>query len=110
VARVDPGPRLDWFEPGAWDRLRERGWLVRPDSDRVGIRLDGPPLRRRRRDELPSEGLVPGAIQVPPDGRPIVVGPDGPVTGGYPVIGVVREEDLGVLAQLRPGDPLRLTD
>lgn len=108
LVRVDPGPRLDWLDPGAWRQLRSSAWTVRPDSDRIGLRLDGPPLARRRAEELPSEGMTPGAIQVPPDGRPIVVGPDGPVTGGYPVIGVVREEDLAVLAQLRPGDPLRL--
>lgn len=108
VARIDAGPRLDWFEASAWSQLSERTWSVRPDSDRVGIRLDGAPLRRIRPGELPSEGLLPGAIQVPPDGRRIIVGPDGPVTGGYPVIAVVREEDLAVLAQLRPGDPLRL--
>jgi biotin-dependent carboxylase-like uncharacterized protein len=105
---VSPGPRLDWFVPTAWDDLLATPWTVRPDSDRIGVRLDGPPLRRRQEHELPSEATLPGAVQVPPDGRPIVFGPDGPVTGGYPVLAVV---DVGAgfdaLAQLRPGDTLR---
>ena len=82
-------------------------WTVRPDSNRIGIRLDGPPLPRRRPEELPSEPTLPGAIQVPPDGRPIVLFRDAPVTGGYPVIGVVHSAELDRLAQLRPGDELR---
>jgi len=65
--------------------------------------LDGPPLRRRRDGELPPEPTLPGAIQVPPDGRPIVLGPDAPVTGGYPVIAVLGNGELDRLAQLRPG-------
>jgi allophanate hydrolase subunit 2 len=83
--------------------------VVRPDSDRVGARLDGAPLRRLRDDELPSEGLVTGAIQVPHDGRPIVMLADHPVTGGYPVVGIVEPADLPVVAQARPGTPLRFT-
>ncbi len=58
--------------------------------------------------ELPSEPTLPGAVQVPPDGQPIVLGPDAPVTGGYPVVGVLADADLDVLAQLRPGTLLRL--
>jgi len=103
--RVDPGPRADWFAGDVLAALAGARWTVRGDSDRVGVRLDGPPLRRARGGELPSEPTLPGAVQVPADGRPIVFGPDGPVTGGYPVVGVVR--DLAVLAQLRPGDPVR---
>jgi allophanate hydrolase subunit 2 len=64
-------------------------------------------LTRRIIEELPSEGVLPGAVQLPPDGRPIIFGPDAPVTGGYPVIAVVRRADFPVLAQLRPGDSLR---
>jgi biotin-dependent carboxylase-like uncharacterized protein len=106
--RVWPGPRADWFaDPlGA---LAANAWVVRPDSDRVGARLDGAPLRRLRDDELPSEGLVTGAIQVPHDGRPIVMLADHPVTGGYPVVGIVEPADLPVVAQARPGTPLRFT-
>jgi biotin-dependent carboxylase-like uncharacterized protein len=99
------GPREDWF--AAPEQLTETTWTVRADSDRIGIRLDGPPMLRAITGELPSEGLRPGAIQVPPDGRPIVLGPDAPVTGGYPVVAVVGRADLDRAAQLRPGDRVR---
>jgi biotin-dependent carboxylase-like uncharacterized protein len=102
------GPRTDWFAPGAVEQLISAQWIVRPDSDRVGVRLHGPALTRRRVEELPSEPTIPGAVQVPPDGRPIVFGPDAPVTGGYPVIAVLTERALDLAAQLRPGDPVRL--
>ena len=71
------------------------------------LRLAGPRLLRARDDELPSEGLVPGAIQVPPDGAPVLFLADHPVTGGYPVLAVVLTPDLPAAAQLRPGDPVR---
>jgi biotin-dependent carboxylase-like uncharacterized protein len=99
------GPRHDWFTEAARALLTTAEWRVRPESDRVGVRLDGPPLERSRGDELPSEPVLPGAVQVPPDGRPIVFGPDAPVTGGYPVIAVLLDPDGA--AQLRPGDPVR---
>lgn len=76
-----------------------------PARLRVGVRLDGPALDRHRAGELPSEAVLPGAVQVPADGRPIVFGPDAPVTGAYPVIAVVT--DLGRVARLRPGDVVR---
>lgn len=101
------GPRDDWFANPS--QLLEVRWTVRADSDRVGVRLDGPPLRRSTSAELPSEGLRPGAVQVPPEGRPIVLGPDAPVTGGYPVIGVVSRAGLDRAAQLRPGDTVRFS-
>jgi biotin-dependent carboxylase-like uncharacterized protein len=103
------GPRDDWFTAAARVRLTEATWTVRPESDRIGIRLDGPRLERVHNDELASEPTLPGAVQVPPDGRPIIFGPDAPVTGGYPVIAVVRDADLDVAAQLRSGDELRFT-
>jgi biotin-dependent carboxylase-like uncharacterized protein len=106
--RVAVAPRADWFTPAALPLLTDTVWTVRSDSDRIGVRLDGPPLPRSRDGELPSEPVLPGALQVPPDGRPILLGPDAPVTGGYPVIGVVAEADLDRAAQLRPGDELRL--
>jgi allophanate hydrolase subunit 2 len=81
--------------------------VVSADSDRVGLRLAGPPLDRARLDELPSEGLVPGAVQVPPDGTPVLFLADHPVTGGYPVLAVVTTDDLPAAAQLRPGDMVR---
>ena len=105
--RLVAGPRADWFGDDALSLLTGSSWTVRPDSNRIGIRLDGPALTRRLRGELATEATVPGALQVPPDGRPILLGPDAPVTGGYPVIAVVRDEDLDATGQLRPGDELR---
>lgn len=107
--RVVAGPREDWFTTEATTLLTTMGWTVRGECDRVGIRLDGPRLERSRMSELPSEAMLPGALQVPPDGRPILLGPDCPVTGGYPVIAVVRTADLDAAAQLRPGDQLRFS-
>lgn len=105
--RVWPGPRLDWFADDAWTALLSTEWEVGPASDRIGLRLVGPPLARVRTDELPSEGLVEGAIQVPPDGQPIVMLADHPTTGGYPVIGVVDPADIGLVAQRPPGEIVR---
>jgi KipI family sensor histidine kinase inhibitor len=105
--RVIPGPRDDWFAPGALDRLCGDTYVVTPASDRTGLRLDGPALPRARGDELPSEGLVTGALQVPPGGRPILLLADHPVTGGYPVIAVVASADIGLAGQLRPGSKIR---
>jgi biotin-dependent carboxylase-like uncharacterized protein len=102
-----PGPRRDRLTDDAWALLTSAEWVVGTDSDRVGLRLSGPTLRRSTDDELPSEGLVPGAVQVPPDGAPLLFLADHPVTGGYPVPAVVRTADLGAAAQLRPGDRLR---
>jgi biotin-dependent carboxylase-like uncharacterized protein len=109
VVRVLPGPRDDWFAPGAPAELCARPYQVSPDSNRVGVRLSGAPLRRARAGELPSEGMVAGAIQIPPDGLPIVFLADHPPTGGYPVIGVVTAAGLPAVAQLRPGDQVRFT-
>jgi biotin-dependent carboxylase-like uncharacterized protein len=107
--RVVGGPRLDWFEADALDRLCSAAYTVSAASNRTGLRLDGEPMRRSSGAELPSEGLVTGALQVPPDGLPILLLADHPTVGGYPVIAVVVSADLGLAAQLRPGDRLRLT-
>jgi allophanate hydrolase subunit 2 len=101
------GPRDDWFTTAARALLLSAEWTVCSDSDRVGVRLDGPPLERAHPGELPSEPTLPGAVQVPTGGRPILFGPDAPVTGGYPVIAVVDDPDP--VAQLRPGDRLRFS-
>jgi biotin-dependent carboxylase-like uncharacterized protein len=103
------GPRDDWFTADAISRLTAEPFTVTPASNRVGLRLDGFPLDRAGTDELPSEGLVPGAIQVPAGGQPILLLADHPTTGGYPVIAVVVESDLPIAAQLRPGQRLRFT-
>lgn len=106
--RVVAGPRLDWFAEDVLARLSSAAYTVSTHSNRVGVRLDGPHLpRREERRELPSEGLVLGAIQVPASGQPLVFLNDHPTTGGYPVVGVVDPEHLPVCAQLRPGAEVR---
>jgi biotin-dependent carboxylase-like uncharacterized protein len=104
---VFAGPRVAWFAPDVLDRLAGQVWTVRDASDRVGVRLDGAALQRVRSGELPSEPTLPGAVQVPADGRPIVFGPDAPVTGGYPVVAVLSAAALDLAAQVRPGDTVR---
>jgi len=102
-----PGPRADWFAPAALATLYDTVWTVSNHADRVGARLDGPELARVRTGELASEGMVPGALQVPPSGRPTILLADGPVTGGYPVIAVVTDASLDLVAQARPGTRIR---
>ncbi|MGW1725329.1 5-oxoprolinase subunit C family protein [Streptomyces sp. NPDC002306] len=107
VLRVTLGPRDDWFTPEAVGVFTSRVYRVSSASNRIGLRTEGPALQRARPGELPSEGVVLGAVQVPPDGRPVVFLADHPTTGGYPVIGVVRAVDLPSAAQARPGIPVR---
>ena len=104
---VVPGPRDDWLvDP---DALVHMDWVASDHSDRVGMRLIGHPLQHRYPDrQLPSEGATRGAIQVPPNGLPVILGPDHPITGGYPVAGVVIDDDIDKLAQVRPGQHVRL--
>lgn len=105
---VLPGPRLDWFADDAWSVLCSQPYTVANEVDRVGCRLRGEfELARSITTELPSEGLVVGAVQVPPEGQPIVMLADHPTTGGYPVIAVVDDVSLSAVAQARPGDVLR---
>lgn len=112
--RLLPGPRADWFEEDPVEHLAGRvgggGWSVAADSNRVGLRLEGAPLRRHpayEGRELASEGTVLGAVQVPPSGQPVVFLADHPVTGGYPVAAVVHPADLWICGQLRPGERVR---
>jgi allophanate hydrolase subunit 2 len=122
VLRVWPGPRREWFTAEAVATLLGAGhsvpgagsgaglgavYRVSATSNRVGVRLGGPGLARAVGGELPSEGLVVGAVQVPSGGEPLVFLADHPTTGGYPVIGVVEPGDLGLLAQARPGTAVR---
>lgn len=107
VLRALPGPRTDWFAPQALRTLSTAVYRVSSASNRIGLRTEGPPLERAVHGELPSEGMVLGAVQVPPDGRPVVFLADHPTTGGYPVIAVVREPDLAPAAQAAPGTPVR---
>ena len=101
------GPRDDWFTPQAVRLLLGHPWQVSPDSNRIGVRLVGTNLERSRHDELPSEPCVRGSVQVAADGQPIVLGPDHPVTGGYPVLAVVADMHCDRLAQVRPGQVVR---
>jgi biotin-dependent carboxylase-like uncharacterized protein len=107
VLRVTDGPRRTWFTPAALHTLTTRAYRVSPASNRIGLRTEGPPLERAVPGELPSEGMVLGSVQVPPDSRPVVFLADHPTTGGYPVIAVVRESDLAAAAQAVPGTPVR---
>lgn len=107
VLHVTPGPRDDWFTPEAVHVFTSRAYRVSPASNRIGLRTEGPALERALTRELPSEGVVLGAVQVPPDGRPVVFLADHPTTGGYPVISVVRATDLPAAAQAVPGTPVR---
>src|SRR4051794_13191711 len=106
--RLRLGPRADWFTRAAVESLEGATYAVGPDSNRIGLRLAGRALERAVDDELPSEGMVLGAVQVPPSGQPVVFLHDHPTTGGYPVVGVVIADDLPVCAQARPGEELTL--
>jgi allophanate hydrolase subunit 2 len=110
VVRVLPGPRRDWFTADSWASLTGQAYSVSNDCDRVGARLEGVPLERSRTGELPSEGMMRGALQIPPSGTPVLFLADHPVTGGYPVIGYVLDDDVDLCAQLRPGQPVRFRD
>ncbi|MFI2077895.1 biotin-dependent carboxyltransferase family protein [Streptomyces triculaminicus] len=110
VLPVVLGPRDDWFTPEALRTFAGPGFVVSPASNRIGLRTEGPALARAALAgscELPSEGMPLGAVQVPPDGRPVVFLADHPTTGGYPVIGVVPEASLAVAGQAVPGASVR---
>lgn len=107
--RVIEGPDLHThFAPGAFELLLRWPWTVDVRSDRAGFRLAGPALPRTRAPEHPQP-MVPGAIEVARDGAPVVLGPDGPTTGGYPLAAVVVRSDLGALFARRPGAAVRFT-
>ncbi|GAB3624162.1 biotin-dependent carboxyltransferase family protein [Mariniluteicoccus endophyticus] len=107
--RVVWGPRDDWFTQRARESFLHSVWETTAQGDRVGVRLAGEPLERARADELASEGIVRGAVQVPRDGQPLVFLADHPTTGGYPVIAVVVDADVDRLAQARPGTRVRFS-
>jgi allophanate hydrolase subunit 2 len=103
------GPRSDWL--GDLTALTEAPWRVDAKSDRIGVRLDGNPLVRAagfEGRELPSEGVVRGAVQLPADGLPVLFLADHPVTGGYPVVAVLTSRSVDAAAQLVAGQPVRL--
>lgn len=107
TVRLTPGPRADWFAPDWRDRL-DGACVTVSDVSRVGVRMTGAPLARTRTGELPSEGLVRGAVQAPPGGELVMMLADHPTTGGYPVVAVVDGADVAVVAQQRPGSSIRL--
>lgn len=106
LLRAVAGPRDDWFARTALEALTTEPYEVTAASDRIGMRLSGPKLERAVEEELPSEGMVPGSLQVPPSGQPTLFLADHPVTGGYPVIATVTAADVARAAQARPGQRL----
>lgn len=107
ILSVLPGPQLSDFPTEAAELLFSSAWRISAESDRRGVRLDGPLLPLRRPPDIPPEGTALGAIQVPASGQPIVLGPDRPVTGGYAKIGTVVARDWPLLAQAGPGSTIR---
>jgi biotin-dependent carboxylase-like uncharacterized protein len=101
------GPRADWFTADAIETLGTETYTVSMSTDRVGARLIGPALTRAVAGELPSEGVVLGAVQVPADGQPLIFLADHPTTGGYPVVGVLSRPGVEAIGQARPGTPVR---
>jgi biotin-dependent carboxylase-like uncharacterized protein len=108
-----PGPHDELLDAGGWGWLASAPWRVQPDSDRMGVRL-APTAPASARwaggipASLPSFPVVPGSVQLTPSGELVVLGPDAGVTGGYPVVGVVADPGLDVLAQCPPGLLVRL--
>jgi biotin-dependent carboxylase-like uncharacterized protein len=104
--RIVPGPDLRYLDADVIDALAAVTWQVGRASDRMGLRLEGPALPAGR--EIVSHAMIPGSIQLPADGQPVVLLVDGPTVGGYPVLGVVTRAEMPRLGQLRPGDTVRL--
>lgn len=107
VVRAVRGPQADWFAPAAWHTWEAGTYRLAPQSNRMGLRLHGPPLSREGAAEMVSQGVVAGTVQVPPDGQPIVLMADRQTIGGYANLATVISIDLPKLAQLRPGDEVR---
>jgi antagonist of KipI len=110
TVRVVRGTQWGWFSPDAQRTLTAETFKLSQNSDRMGLRLDGPALTLVSAREMASEAVAFGSIQVPPDGKPIVLMAERQTLGGYPKIADVVSVDLPVLAQLRPGDSLHFTE
>jgi len=106
--RVLPGPEFELFTLAAREQLWGERWRITPQSNRMGSRLEGAELKRKRSGDMLSSGVIPGTIQVPPSGQPIILMGDAQTTGGYPRIGVVIRADLWKLAQAPLNGRLRL--
>src|SRR5690606_4516712 len=109
VVGVIPACEFSKLTPSSQQLLESCSWMVGPDSNRIGYRLEGDTLTFSVREELLSHGIVPGVIQVPGSGQPIVQLADANTCGGYPKVGVIIASDLWKLAQLRSGDALRFS-
>ncbi len=107
VVRLIPGPQDASFTEEGFQRLLSEVYTVTPSIDRTGYRLAGPRIEHAAPPEILPEGALPGVIQVPGDGQPIVLMADGPTTGGYPKIATVAGPDLSRLAQAAPGTRVR---
>ncbi|EEG77324.1 5-oxoprolinase subunit C family protein [Dethiobacter alkaliphilus] len=108
--RVMLGPQDDYFSIDALNALLHSEYKITPESDRMGYRLDGPQLTHKESADIISDGVVPGALQVPGHGTPIIMMADRPTTGGYPKIATVITADLWKVAQLKPGDSIRFQE
>lgn len=110
--RVIAGPQADHFTPEALDRFLTQIYTVTPDMDRMGVRLEGPTLTHRpdMGADILSDGITPGAIQVPANGQPILLGPDCQTVGGYAKIATLISADLPRLAHLAPGQSIRFAE
>jgi len=108
--RIIPGPEAGWFDCGGLNTFLTEPFVVSAQSNRTGLRLEGPALSFRSDSQMVSAGIAFGTVQVPPSGLPIIMMADHPTTGGYPRIGMVVADDLPVLAQLRPGDQVRFRE
>lgn len=107
LLRALPGPELDRLDSPSHSAFWTKDWAVTAQSDRMGARLAGPTLRLQSALELASTAVLPGVVQLPPVGQPIVLLADCGTTGGYPRLATVIEADLWKLAQCRPGQTLR---
>jgi len=108
--RVTSGPQVDWFEPEVWEKVFGHEFVVTEESNRMGLRLDGPRLQARGGGEMISEGVSLGAVQVTPAGQAIILFVEQQTTGGYPKIANVISADMHHVGQLRPRDRIRFAE
>ncbi len=104
--KVYPGPQLQFFTDQALQSFIGSAFTISAQSDRMGIRLKGEAILSSQSHDILSEGILPGSIQVPSDGQPIVLMRDIPCTGGYPKIAILNGEDISKISQLPPGSQI----
>ena len=107
ILRVTPGPQADWFTAAVQKTFHESAYRVTEEANRMGLRLEGPPIPTGVPGEMVSEGVALGAVQIPAGGKPIVLFVEQQTTGGYPKIANVISADFHSLGQLRPRDEIR---